>query len=59
MTCDSFANLRTCILTEAKGRIAQEHSGGVIGAVDDYFRHCDVPHAGVVRGIRQHQLEHL
>lgn len=51
--------LQTCILTEGKRSIAQEHSGGIVGAVDDYFCHCDVPHAGIIRGIRQHELKLL
>lgn len=49
----------TCILAECKGGVAEGNGRCIVGPVDDHLGRSHAAHAGVVRGVRQHQLELL
>lgn len=51
--------VHTNIFAEGEGCVPQGDGGSVIGPVNDDLGHCHVTHAGVVRGVCQHQLELL
>lgn len=49
----------TRVFAEGKGGVSERHGRRVVRSVDDHLGHHHVSQAGVVGGVRQHQLELL
>lgn len=56
---ENHTTAHTSIFTERKGGVPKSNRGRVVGSIDDDLGRHHVPHAGIVRGVRQHQLELL